>query len=368
MKRKPNGYGSIQKLSGNRLKSYAVYTPYVRKDGKKAREIIGYFERYEEADRALAQWNLSRGTKTNYTLKQLYDEWSIKAYKSIAKQTADSYKAAFNKMEQIQHLKVRDIRTGHFQQVVDRYRDEGKSYSSLHDIKVVAGLLEKYAMQYDIIQKNYSAFIELPPNIQKEKEIFSQEQIEKLEEAAEQDFMWSRLIVILMYTGWRISELLNLTPDDYDAENKTLTGGVKTDNGKNRVVPVHPYIQGYIDELLAMNGPRIVCRKKTSGTGDNKTVTLVPVSPAFFRKRYFKPTLDALGIKQPNGEDFTPHATRHVFATMCRKNGLDSLVTKKLIGHSLTGDVTEKVYTHVDLEMLNEAMLMINKNDKPGAP
>nr|DAD83038.1 MAG TPA: Integrase [Caudovirales sp. ct1Jx6] len=363
MKRKPNNYGTIKKLSGSRENPYAALTPWKRVNGKKKREPIGYFSTYEEADYALALWNRNRGSKINYSLNELYEEWSEKALPKISRSTADCYRAAWKQMGELQNFKVRIIRTGHFQDLIDKLQDE-KSYSSLHNIKVLAGLLEKYAMQYDIIDKNYAEFITLPDKPREEKEIFSEPQIETLEAAAENGDKVARLIVILNYTGWRISEFLNLTADDYDPVNRTFRGGLKTENGKNRIVPVHPQIQGYINELLAQNGPRLVCREVERGRSPNKYTELVPITPNYFRKYMFGETLDKLGIRRSDGEQFTPHVTRHTFASVCHKRGVDPLVTKKLLGHSPKADITEKTYIHVDLEMLNTGISRLKSSEQ----
>lgn len=359
MKRKPNNYGMIRHLTGSRSRPFAVYTPAFTVGGRQRRETIGFFATYEEADQALAAWNRTRGINMNFSLQDLYDDWSRHAFADLSKSTASSYKAAWNKMAGIAKMKVRDIRTAHFQRVVDAYRREGKSYSSLHDIKVLAGLLEKQAMEYDIIDKNYAEYITLPKNDVKEKEAFTDLQVDQLRQAAQADFMAARLVVILIYTGWRIGELLALTPGDYDPAAHTFTGGSKTDSGKNRIVPVGPEIQPYVDELLARGGCRLVCREQPHGRGKGRWIELVPMTPAYFRENLFKPTLDALGIKQKDGSDFTPHATRHTFATLARKSGVDPLVTKKIMGHSPKNSVTETTYTHIDVDMLNAAISTI---------
>ncbi len=331
---------------------------------EKKREPIGYFGTYEEADYALALWNRNRGSKINYSLNELYEEWSEKALPKVSRSTADCYRAAWKQMGELQNFKVRIIRTGHFQDLIDKLQDE-KSYSSLHNIKVLAGLLEKN-MQCSTISStktmpNLSRFRIKP---REEKEIFSESQIETLEAAAENGDKVARLIVILNYTGWRISEFLNLTADDYDPVNRTFRGGLKTENGKNRIVPVHPQIQGYINELLAQNGPRLVCREVERGRSPNKYTELVPITPNYFRKYMFGETLDKLGIRRSDGEQFTPHVTRHTFASVCHKRGVDPLVTKKLLGHSPKADVTEKTYIHVDLEMLNTGISRLKSSEQ----
>lgn len=364
MKRFPNGYGSIREYKdGNRSKPYVAFTPLKRcADGKKRREIIGAAATEDEALQLLAEYNRFKGSKLNYTLEELYAEWNIKAYAKITKSTADCYRAAWKQLHELHPMKVKEIRSGHFQEVIDRMTEEGKSLSSMRNVKVVAGLLETYARKFDVIEKNYADFIELPAEVKKEKEIFTAKQLETLEKAAENGDKIARLIVILCYTGWRIGEFLSLTAQDYDAVNKTFTGGLKTENGKNRVVPVPPHVQPYVDELLNMNGPQLVCREELRGKGEKKRVELVPVTANYFRKYWFSDCLDALGIHQSNGEAYTPHVTRHTFATICRKQGVDPLVTKKLLGHSPAADVTEKTYTHIDMEMLQLAVSQIKKS------
>lgn len=364
MKRFPNGYGSIREYKdGNRAKPFVAFTPLKRcADGKRRREIIGAAATEDEALQMLAEYNRFKGSKLNYSLEDLYDEWNIKAYQGITKSTADCYRAAWKQMTELYPMKVKTIRSGHFQEIVDRMAEEGKSLSSMRNVKVLAGLLEKYAIKFDIIEKNYAEFIELPAEEKKEKEIFTADQLKTLENAAENGDRIARLIVILIYTGWRIGEFLSLTAQDYNPVNKTFTGGLKTENGKNRVVPVPEHVQPYVNELLAQNGPQLVCREEVHGKGVKREIVLVPVTQNYFRKFWFAPCLDALGIKKKNGEAYTPHVTRHTFATICRKQGVDPLVTKKLLGHSPTADVTEKVYTHIDEEMLMLAVSQIKKS------
>lgn len=362
-KRFPNGYGSIREYKdGNRANPFIVFTPLKRcSDGKRRREIIGSAKTEDEALQMLADYNKFKGSKLNFTLEDLYTEWSKKAYQSISKSTADCYRAAWKHLDELHNMKIRTIRSGHFQEVIDRMTDEGKSYSTLHNVKVLSSLLEKYAMQYDIIEKNYADFIQLPEKQKKEKEIFTAKQLETLEIAAENGNKVARLIVILCYTGWRISEFLSLTAQDYNAEKRAFIGGLKTESGKNRLVPVPEHVQPYVDELLNQHGKKLVCRENVVGKGKNRRIELVPVTSDYFRKSMFAPYLDELGIRQTTGEPFTPHVTRHTFATICRKQGVDPLVTKKLLGHSPAADVTEKVYTHIDDEMILFAVSQIKK-------
>lgn len=368
MKRKPNGCGSVKKLTdAPRYKPYRAMSPRVWTDGKYKPILIGDFATRLEAEDALAAWRRSRGTKTNFTLKDLYDEWSVRKYNGIVKSTADGYRAAWKQMSNLHSTKVSEIRTGHFQAIIDTMKNAKMSYSSMNYVKILAGLLEDYAMQYDIIEKNYAKFIEMPLKEDEEKEVFTEKQIKTFEKLAKEGNLTAKIITILNYSGWRIGELLDLKVEDYNPKTNTFTGGKKTDAGKNRIVPVHSNIQEYIDEFLALNGPKLICRPVLKGRKPNQYEVLSSITPNYFRNHMFYPLLDELGFTDSKGEKFTPHITRHTFASACRKQGVDPVVVKRLMGHSKGNDITESVYTHVDLDMLVTAIKAIifyqaNKN------
>lgn len=50
------------------------------------------------------------------------------------------------------------------------------------------------------------------------------------------------MILIGIYSGWRPQELAILQISDIDLEENTMFGGLKTEAGKNRCVPIHPKI------------------------------------------------------------------------------------------------------------------------------
>lgn len=356
MKRNPNGYGTITKLSGNRARPYAFLAPATKVKGKVKREVIECFETEREARIFQAEWNTAHSPKFNHTLQKLYEDWNKRGFTKVSKSTVNCYKAAWKYMEPLYNEKVRGIRTGHFQDIIDDMEEQGLSFSTMHNVKVLAGILEKYAMQYDVINKNYAEFIELPENKTEEREAMTEEQVKKLEEAAKENFMYSRLILILIYTGWRINEFLGLTVKDYDPETKAFTGGLKTDYGKNRIVPVHSTIQPYVDELLQSGIEQLVTRKVEKGRAPNKYIETIPMTLKYFRNDCFYPTLEELGIMQTDGSNFTPHSTRHTFATLGHKYEVPELVLKKILGHSPGKGVTEKTYIHIDFQQLRDGI------------
>ena len=54
----------------------------------------------------------------------------------------------------------------------------------------------------------------------------------------------------------------------------------------------------------------------------------------------------------------TPHATRHTFISIEHRARANRLNVKRIVGHA-SGDVTDKISTHVELEELRKAVEML---------
>lgn len=341
----PNGYGSVKKLSGDRHKPFGAFAPARRTPKGYKQDLIGCFKSRAEALSALSDYHKKIfNDKQDITLREVFEEYKeTNAYKKIGKSTQEGYAAAWKWFSEFENVPIKNIRTSQIQSIIDSATDAGKSFSSIHKVKVLAGLLEKYAMSNDIINKNYAEFTSLPENNTKEKERFSDLQLKQIETAAQQGIGIADIILIMCYTGWRISEFVSLTPFEYDAENKTLTGGAKTEAGKNRIVPVAPKIQPYVDKWIAKNGETIFCNKN----GQKMSVRALRMA--------FGKTLNELGIKPETALKFTPHATRHTFVSMLNKNNIDAKTSMMLAGHSDV-KIHKKTYSHSDLEQLKKAV------------
>jgi integrase len=340
--RLPNGYGSVYKLPGNRRKPFiARVTTEQNKNGGQIYQTIGYYEKREEGLLALAKHNENPvSPKANITFKELYDEWSKSKYEQIAHQTEDNYKAGWKYLSKYGKTQFKELRTAHLQGVIDTcYRDK-MSKSTLQKIKIVANMLYDYAVQNDICNKNYAKFIRIPKCERSEKEPFSDLEVKKLEDNIK--MLWVDTILILIYTGMRISEMLGLTRFSIDLENQTITGGLKTDAGKDRVIPIHPKIQLVIKKWYDIGGDRLICNEKKK-----------PISSRKYRDDYYMPTLRSLEIRELN-----PHSCRHTCATLLAKAGADTLSIQKILGHADYA-TTANIYTHTDIEELRKAINLL---------
>lgn len=209
-----------------------------------------------------------------------------------------------------------------------------KSHSTVSKYKQLITQMSKWAIREELITTNFASFVKLPENAKKEKEIFSDEDIAKLEADGSET---AKIILMLIYTGMRIGELFSLPLEDY---HKTyVVGGEKTEAGRNRVIPIRPEGRGYFAYFAEQaDGPLLL----SGYTGDKVA--------ANFRRRNYYPLLDELGIERR-----TPHATRHTYASRARKDGMPPEILQKILGHA-DYNTTANIYVHTDIEELIKAV------------
>lgn len=342
MTKRANGTGSIYRRKDNKTNPWTAAATSLRMENgiiQQKRVVIGTFPTKKAAQEALFRYQENPTDKYNILFSDVYAEWKAVAFPNISKQLQGNYTASYQKLAPLYGMKFREVRTAQMQQIIDQHRD--LSRSSLSKIKILLTQLFDYAMENDILQKNYAKFLVLPKEARQEKECFSELEVRKIEQAANV-VPFADLILAMCYTGFRISEFLELTPFSYDRANSTLTGGKKTAAGKGRIVPIHPKIAPIIDRWASKGGQTIFC--KEDGT---------PYSAAYFRKGCYYPALERIGIRK-----LSPHATRHTFATMMSKANVRPEEIQKLIGHA-DYSITANVYTHTDVSTLREAIRKI---------
>ncbi|MGI5840538.1 MAG: tyrosine-type recombinase/integrase [bacterium] len=339
----PNGSGSVYRLKGRRRRPWiARVTTGWTSTGRQQFQIIGYYETKREGLEALALHRVRPvSPKANITLGELYAEWAKAKYEYITRATADNYRAAWLYLAKYDKEKFRELRTAHIQGIIDTCHRDKLSRSTLEKIRTVAVMLWDYGLQNDIVDKNYAKFVKLPKTEKTEKDRFSDLEIRRIEAAAG-SVPWADTILILIYTGMRISELLNLTRFSVDLDAGLITGGVKTDAGRNRVIPIHPKIIPLVKSWYDRGGDTLICNEKGR-----------QVTAKYYREKYYYPALEQIGIRK-----LTPHCCRHTFASLMAAAGVDPLHIQKIIGHS-DYSTTANTYTHPDVEALQVAIKAI---------
>lgn len=349
--KRANGAGSVYKLSGNRRNPWVAQITLGYEDGKRLYKVVGYYATKAKAEQAVSlDAVMPASENANMTLSELWEEWkTTRAYTDISQQTQWNYRAAYNYMSQYHKSKFKDLRLKHFQNMVDRAYAAHKGASTMKNIKILSGILSHYAKSQDIIFKVYSDEVRVPKTPKPKIEIFSDLDIKKLFENDTEPLVDT--ILIMIYTGMRITELLTLTKFNVDIEHMLIVGGIKTDAGKDRVIPIHPKIQKYVVARYNSSVNYLIEYDKPVGNKKRGTAHTErsPYLYSYYKDIYFT-TLQSLGINR-----ITPHKTRHTFTTMISAKCKDRKAMAMILGHT-DPSFTEKVYDHPDIERLREAM------------
>lgn len=344
--RNPNGYGSIRKLSGNRRKPFQVLvtTGWKYEDGK-ARQIqqpLGYFKTRPEAMIALAEYNKSPYDIDAQTLtfSDIYQRL-LPDIDAMKKNTARSWRAAYTHAAPLYDMCIVDIKKAHMQDILDELSDGSRSVQN--NVKKLFRAVFKWSLENDIIAKDYSQFLKITAaKSENNKTPFSREEIDTLwkniDYTDNKKYTSTRsvdTIILLIYTGMRISELLEMKSADVDLGNRILhVNGTKTEAAR-RITPIHKDIIPLLERRISLPSEFLVPDPNGNHMGDNN-----------YRASIFRPVCSML-LKV----NHTPHECRHTFITFAKRCKLDDLLLKKMVGHA-SQDITEDIYTHVLIEDL----------------
>ncbi len=259
-RRRANSQGSVYKVSGNRRKPYLAVLPCkYDKEGNAKRTTLGYYETKTEALNALNEAIAANTTdRINMTLENIFECWKSAHYRDLSKQAIDAYNAAWKYIMTYNSKKFRNLKASDIQICIDDAVDKGKSKATCEKIRSLYSQLCKYAMSQDIISQNYSQFLKLPKSSKKEKEIFTESEIQVL--LLNDSNETAMIILILIFSGMRIGELFDVKKEQVYL-NETypyLIGGKKTEAGTNRIIPIHSATLKYIKHFYKKDGSYLI--------------------------------------------------------------------------------------------------------------
>lgn len=367
-KRRPNNSGTVVKLSGKRRKPYCAKITsedYDLVTGKKKQVPIGTFETELEALNALSLYHLTTSKQINDneakalspdifnkvkerhdskvpSFKEIFDILDKEEFSLLSDSSRSGYNSWIKHFKQIYDRKITTITLQDLQYVFDN--DKCGKGTKVH-MKVLCTKIFKYAVVHKYINRDddYTEFINCGKDEESKKHYaFSYDEIKRLREA---NTDIAKIILIYIFSGLRASELLNInkkdihidvTCNDDGIERKVsyFYTGLKTEAGKNRIVPIHDSIKPYVIELLLKKRKRLI---------DN--------TYSVFKDAFFNPHMQKLNMKH------TLHDTRVTFTTLCQLNNVDVFSRKRILGHKMK-DITFDVYTDT---IINKLFVEINK-------
>lgn len=337
--RLPPNYGSVYKLKGNRRRPWVARVQTgVANSGLPIRQIIGYFPGQKEALQALADYHKAPESFANnkLTFKDVYDKLMPEHLEGKSESLKRIYRSAYNSFSDLHKMKFADIKAYHIESIIkDMECSEGKKR---HMVSLLS-LMYKYALKMEITTVDRSKNINIGKvKEKKDQKIYPELEIKRLWK--DQGNLVADILLILLHSGMRISELLNIKKTNVFLAEGYMIGGSKTDAGMERIIPIHKNILPIIAKYHNKSIKHLI--EKEDGEKMNY---------AAFRW-IFDP------YKEEKNLTNTVHQTRHTFITKLNEAGVDDHIIKLIVGHAQQ-DITKKVYTHVKIERLVEAVNLL---------
>lgn len=339
--RKPNGYGSIKKLSGARRRPFVFV---ISVDGKQ--KPVEYFATQVEAEIFQADYNKLHFHRSlpshQVTLAELYYRWlpAHTTNTNPSQSSLESYSNSFKHLQALHYEPMQSLKYADYQKILDSMRKSGLSYSSLKKVRSLISLLEKYAVKIELISKCYAPLL----SIGKNKAVhphhpFSRQKINRL--WANIDNPGVDTVLILLYTGMRVGEMLALQKTDVNIRQRFIRITKSKTVSGIRVIPIHPRILPLI--IARMDSPGTTLLSDTNGN-------------PYDYSRYciiWREVMHSI-----NADGHTTHDCRHTVATLLDNAGANETAKRRILGHA-GGDVTERVYTHKGLRQLRKCIELL---------
>ena len=368
-KRRPNGSGTVVKLSGRRRKPFcARVTTNERnpKNGEKKKLVLGTFETYQEALNALSLYSLT----VNNTISKkeameidpdVYQKVQNKLSKKVpsfldiyyildrdefsllSSHTQGNMHTAISHLKRLHNYKIDQIT---LRMIQDTFDEDGSNHGTQVHMKTICTKVFRYAVVNQYIERNddYTSYIRIAKY--EESDMHRPYTINEIQALKNADIPEAHIMLIFIYTGVRINEMLNISRDNIHIDEKCnddgterlisyMVTGSKTKAGKNRIIPIHNDIKQFVIEELLKSDKRLI--DTCYGNFTNRTV--LP------------------RINKMLNTHHTMHDTRKTFATLCQLNNINIYIRKKVLGHRMN-DITFDVYTN---ESKNRLWTEINK-------
>lgn len=339
--RKPNGYGSIKKLSGNRRRPFVFV---VSMDGRQ--KPIEYFATQVEAEIFQADYNKLHFHRSlpshQVTLAELYYRWlpAHTTNTNPSQSSLESYSNSFKHLQALHYEPMQSLKYADYQKILDSMRKSGLSYSSLKKVRSLISLLEKYAVKIELISKCYALLLSIGKNkVVHPHHPFSRQKINRL--WANIDNPGVDTVLILLYTGMRVGEMLALQKTDVSIRQRFIRITKSKTVSGIRVIPIHPRILPLI--IARMDSPGTTLLSDTNGN-------------PYDYSRYciiWREVMHSI-----NADGHTTHDCRHTVATLLDNAGANETAKRRILGHT-GGDVTERVYTHKNIRQLRKCIELL---------
>lgn len=324
------------------------------------------------------QANLTKGIGNNdVTVLELVDRY-LDTLTGVRHNTSANHRTVRNLLakEAFGYYKISNVKmTDAKLFLIKLQKEDGKGYSSIHNVRGVLRPAFRMAVDDDMLVKNPFDF-ELAGVIVNDsvtREAISRDQERRFLEFVKEDSHFCKYydgIYILFKTGMRISEFCGLTLSDIDLEKEEINIDHQLQRMRNMEYIIEPTKTNAGTRVIPMGEGvadafrRIIENRKTPKTEpmidgyvgflflDKNDMPMV----ALHWEKYFKHICQKYNkIYRLQMPKVTPHVCRHTYCSNMAKSGMNPKVLQYLMGHSDIA-VTMNTYTHLGLTAAKEEM------------
>ena len=297
-----------------------------------------------------------------------YKHWLNEWLKLYVKPTTKT--RTFNKYEKqielhidpiLGEFELHDLTANVLQRFTVALSEKGLSANTINGIVSVLKSSLKRAVLLGVTDKEFTMAIVRPKGREKQVECFSKEEQRKIEQYIFEKKKYKLFgVVLCLYTGLRIGELLSLTWDDVDLQKGIITVSKSChdswENGE--------YLK-IIDTPKTESSKRIIPIPKQllSRLREYKKITksnyVVGLGVYGARIRSYQKSFELL-LKRLNLSHKGFHSLRHTLATRALECGMDIKTLSEILGHK-NPMITLNRYAHSMLEHKTEMMNRLGK-------
>lgn len=328
-KARGNGQGSVYKLPNGKYRAAVTVVCAVDQcTGKLVRRYrTKTFAKRTDAVNYLADLRRQK-TPDLVTLDALYLKFEkTKKYAALSKSQQDKLSYAWARLEPLRYKKISEITLEDMQRTID---EKVSTFYPARDMKTMLSHLYTLAIKHGYVDRNPTEYIELPENEKSRKDAWKQEELRAFWADWQAGNTFTGYILIMIYAGLRFGEL-PIPKENIHLDEQYMIGGIKTDAGTDRTIPIADIILPVVRYFYDINK-----RKLLEMNQDN-----------FYRKYW--DTIKRIGVRELN-----PHCCRHTYFTRLASAGIQPGVITAAGGH--TSYQTTLGYTHIPLEDLLKAV------------
>ena len=342
--------GTITKLSGQRKNPYWARMPADYSTGVPERKSLGCFSTYKAAAEALAKamYVPAEDVKNEkrVTLQDMYDRFIESHYfAALSKSAQGSHRSAWKHLAKIAAVPVSCINKDTFQKPINDLHAKGLKRETLAKVRNLCSLLCKEGMGLGLITVNYGQLVQLPKQDSMPVKPFSTKDIQLLWGAFDAGDKDAGVVLILIYTGMRPSELLGVSIEEHlhiNGERWYIQTGSKTKAGRNRIIPIPCVLQSVIRFMMSerAEGPLVAAEQGGFLRLDN------------WRPRNFNPLMKRLALG-----GYVPYSCRHTYADLQKRRSVTPEILATIMGHEDYSTTVEHYFstTEEDIARLCEA-------------